>query len=192
MPLRSKMAGSRCDEAVMLQKALSFLRKIAAPMLRKKSSAFVRHAAQKDAQQFATLHTQGDFSHAWSLGEFEGFLADRSVLADVLCDPSRPDRLYGFILSRRASDEAEILTIVLARAVRGRGWSRVLLGQHLAHLAGKGVSTLYLEVEDGNQPARALYEAQGFTVIGKRPGYYRRPDGSQALALVMRLSLAGL
>jgi len=176
----------------MVLRLSQFLRKIAAPMLRKKSSAFVRHAAQKDAQQFATLHAQGDFSHAWSLAEFEGFLADRSVLADVLCDPSRQDRIYGFVLSRRASDEAEILTIVLARAVRGRGWGRVLLRQHLAHLASKGVSTLFLEVEDGNQPARALYEAHGFAVIGKRPGYYQRPDGSAALALVMRLSLAEL
>lgn len=176
----------------MMQRTLSFLRKIAAPMLRKKTSAFVRHAAQKDAQYLAALHAQGDFSHGWSLAEFEGFLADRSVLADVLCDPSRPDRLYGFVLSRRAGDEAEILTIILARAVRGRGWSRVLLSHHLAHLASAGVSTLFLEVEDGNLPARALYEAHGFSVIGKRPGYYRRPDGSSALALVMRLSLAEL
>ena len=192
MQFRSRMVGSRCDESVMLKRLPQFLRKIAAPMLRKNSSAFVRHAAQKDAQQFAILHAQGDFSHAWSLAEFEGFLADRSVVADVLCDPSQPDRLHGYVLSRRAGDEAEILTIILARSVRGRGWSRVLLGQHIAHLASKGVSTLFLEVEDGNQPARALYEAQGFTVIGKRPGYYRRPDGSAALALVMRLSLAEL
>ena len=167
----------------------AFFRKIAAPLLRKKINPFFRFAAQKDAQQFATLHAQGDFSHAWSAAEFEAFLADRSVIADVLCDPARPERIYGFVLSRRAADEAEILTIVLARSVRGRGWSGGLLDHHIARLAHTGIAILFLEVEDGNHPAQALYESRGFAVIGKRPGYYRRRDGSEALALVMRRSL---
>ena len=175
----------------MLKRLESLFRKIAVVMLRKKTSAFVRHAAQKDAQQFAALHAQGDFSQTWSQPDFESFLTDRSVIADVLCDPSRPDRLHGFVLTRRAGDEAEILTITLAKAVRGRGWSRVLLSHHLSQLTRLGVTTLFLEVEDGNRPAMALYQQQGFTVIGKRPAYYRRRDGTEALALVMRLSLDG-
>jgi ribosomal-protein-alanine N-acetyltransferase len=185
------MAGSHFSEGSLMQRLLAPFRKIAALMLRKKTSAFVRHATQKDAQQFAALHAEGDFSQSWSQDDFEGFLTDRSVIADVLCDPSRPERLYGFVLSRRAGGEAEILTITLARAVRGRGWSRVLLSQHLSHLTSLGVATLFLEVEDGNRPAMALYQSQGFKVIGKRPAYYHRRDGSQALALVMRLTLGG-
>jgi ribosomal-protein-alanine N-acetyltransferase len=175
------MAGLRFNEQALMQRLIAPFRKITALMLRKKKSAFVRHAAQKDAQQFAALHAEGDFSQSWSQDDFEVFLTDRS----------RPERLYGFVLSRRAGDEAEILTIALARAVRGRGWSRVLLSHHLSHLTNLGTATLFLEVEDGNRPAMALYQSQGFTVIGKRPAYYHRRDGSQALALVMRLSLGG-
>jgi len=173
----------------MRQRLLVPFRKIAALMLRKKTSPFVRHAALKDAQQFAKLHAEGDFSQTWSPDDFEGLLTDRSVIADVLCDPSRPERIYGFVLSRRAGDEAEILTITLARSVRGRGWSRVLLSHHIAHLASLDVATLFLEVEDGNRPAIALYRNQSFVEIGKRPAYYHRRDGTRALALVMRLSL---
>src|SRR5476649_854180 len=36
--------------------------------------------------------------------------------------------------------------------------SRNLLLTHLGHLAGRGVRTVFLEVEENNQPARRLYE----------------------------------
>ena len=45
---------------------------------------------------------------------------------------------------------------------RGRGLSRNLLLTHLGHLAGRGVRTVFLEVEENNQPARRLYDRAGF------------------------------
>ena len=163
--------------------------KIAALLLRKKSSPFVRPALQQDAPLLTALHAEGGFSSAWTLAEFEALLADRAVIADVLCDPARPARVYGFSLSRSAAGEAEILTIVLSQAVRGRGWGRVLLSHHAVHLASSGIATLYLEVEEDNRPARALYERFGFETLGKRPGYYKKRDGTTANALIMRCRL---
>jgi ribosomal-protein-alanine N-acetyltransferase len=32
---------------------------------------------------------------------------------------------------------------------------------------------IFIEVRESNVPARALYEASGFTVCGRRQGYYR-------------------
>jgi ribosomal-protein-alanine N-acetyltransferase len=64
-----------------------------------------------------------------------------------------------------------------------------LLNQHAARLAASGMTTLYLEVEEDNRPARALYERMGFDTLGKRPGYYKKRDGSAANALVMRCRL---
>ena len=52
-----------------------------------------------------------------------------------------------------------------------------------------GARALFLEVGADNPPARALYEAMGFRVIGARAAYYRRGDGPPADALIMRLSL---
>ena len=163
--------------------------KIAAVLLRKKTSPFVRPAQQNDAPLLSALYAEGGFSSSWTIPEFEALLADRAVIADVLCDPARPLRLYGFSLSRSAADEAEILTIVLSKSVRGRGWARVLLHQHATRLAASGIATLYLEVEEDNRPARALYEGMGFETLGKRPGYYKKRDGSTAHALVMRCRL---
>jgi ribosomal-protein-alanine N-acetyltransferase len=44
-------------------------------------------------------------------------------------------------------------------------------------------------VEDGNEPALALYRRLGFQSVGRRDGYYLRPDGSRAGALSMSLAL---
>ena len=53
-------------------------------------------------------------------------------------------------MSRLAADEAEILSIAVDPGYRGRGLSRDLLLTHLGHLAGRGVRTVFLEVEENN------------------------------------------
>ena len=189
MRFRNKMAGSRCNEIVLMQRLLAPFRKIAALMLRKKTNPFVRFAAQKDSPTLARLHKDGGFGQHWTAQDFEVFLADRSVIADILCDPAHPPTAYGFILSRKIAHEAEILTIVLARTIRGRGWARVLLSRHLARLGQEGVETLFLEVEEDNRPARALYQSSGFVTVGKRPGYYVKAGGQTANALIMKRDL---
>ena len=73
---------------------------------------------------------------------------------------------------------------------RGRGLSRNLLLTHLGHLAGRGVRTIFLEVEENNQPARRLYEWAGFGVVGRRERYYQQPGGEQLNALLMRRDLS--
>ena len=59
------------------------------------------------------------------------------------------------------------MSIAIAAGHRGRGLSRHLLLTHLGHLAGRGVRTVFLEVEENNQPARRLYERAGFGVAGR-------------------------
>ena len=90
---------------------------------------------------------------------------------------------------RSALDEAEILSLALARTARGRGHSHRLLSRHLHTLAHAGIAQVHLEVEEGNAPALALYRRLGFVEAGRRPGYYARPDGSRASAWSMTLTL---
>jgi [ribosomal protein S18]-alanine N-acetyltransferase len=51
------------------------------------------------------------------------------------------------------------------------------------------VRTLFLEVEEGNTAALALYARQGFTEVSRRAAYYRKSDGSAANAIIMRRTL---
>ena len=99
-------------------------------------------------------------------------------------------KTIGFAVSRMGADEAEILSIAIDVRNRGRGLSRNLLLTHLGHLAGRGVRSIFLEVEENNAPARRLYERAGFSVVGRRERYYRQENGEQLNALLMRRDLS--
>jgi ribosomal-protein-alanine N-acetyltransferase len=149
-------------------------------------AALVEPATLRDAPKLAQLHG-ASFHRGWGEAEFEGMLTERNTLVHRL----RLGRtVVGFAVSRMAADEAEILSIAIAPGHRGRGLSRHLLLTHLGHLAGRGVRTVFLEVEENNQPARRLYERAGFGVAGRRERYYRQPGGEQLNALLMRRDLS--
>ena len=98
------------------------------------------------------------------------------------------DEPVGFLVTRRASDEAEIITIGARPSVQRRGVARQLLQSHMVALAANGIRQLFLEVRASNAAAQGLYRACGFTEAGRRRGYYRRSDGVED-AVVMRREL---
>jgi [ribosomal protein S18]-alanine N-acetyltransferase len=120
----------------------------------------------------------------------------RHDLAELLAAPGVTGLLFqaegrdaGIALCRVAADEAELLTIAVRPAERQRGAGRRLLTAVIDRVREAGARALFLEVGADNPPARALYEAMGFRVVGTRSAYYRRGDGPPADALIMRLSL---
>jgi [ribosomal protein S18]-alanine N-acetyltransferase len=149
-------------------------------------TAAVEPATLRDAAALAQLHG-ASFHRGWGEGEFETMLTERNTLVHRL---RLGRKIIGFAVSRMAADEAEILSIAVAASQRGRGLSRNLLLTHLGHLAGRGVRTVFLEVEENNRPARRLYDRAGFTVAGRRERYYRQADGEQLNALLMRRDLS--
>jgi ribosomal-protein-alanine N-acetyltransferase len=146
----------------------------------------VEPASLRDATRLAQLHG-ASFHRGWGESEFESMLIERNTLVHRL---RIGRKTIGFAVSRMAADEAEILSIAVASSYRGRGLSRNLLLTHLGHLAGHGVRTVFLEVEENNQPARRLYERAGFGVAGRRERYYRQASGEQLNALLMRRDLS--
>ena len=149
-------------------------------------TAVIEPATQRDAARLAQLHG-ASFHRGWGEAEFEAMLSERNTLVHRL---RQGRKIIGFAVSRLAVDEAEILSIAVAADQRGRGLSRDLLMTHLGHLAGRGVRTIFLEVEENNQPARRLYERAGFAVAGRRERYYREANGEQLNALLMRRDLS--
>jgi ribosomal-protein-alanine N-acetyltransferase len=138
-------------------------------------------ARPADAAAIAAVHA-ASFQRGWDEDEIHRLLLD----GDVVAHRATAGRtLIGFILSRRAAGEAEILSVAVAPAWRRRGLSRPLLDLHLRRLAGLGVRSVFLEVGDNNAPARALYRRAGFHEVGQRQGYY----GGGAAALVLRRDL---
>jgi ribosomal-protein-alanine N-acetyltransferase len=142
-------------------------------------------AGPQHASDIAALHAQA-FRRGWSEDEVDALLTDRAVLGDCA---SVNGKFAGFILSRRAADEAEILSVAVPDRLRGHGVGRALLDLHLRRLAGLGVRAVFLEVEEGNEPALKLYRRAGFRQVGQRPNYYAQPSGRPAPALVLRRDL---
>jgi len=149
-------------------------------------TAVVEQASLRDTARLAQMHA-ASFHRGWGEGEFELMLRDRNTLVHRL---RLGRKVIGFAVSRMAADEAEILSIAVDAAYRGRGLSNNLLLTHLGHLAGRGIRTIFLEVEENNAPARRLYEKTGFAVVGRRERYYKQPDGEQLNALLMRRDLS--
>jgi [ribosomal protein S18]-alanine N-acetyltransferase len=149
-------------------------------------ATLVEAASQRDAARLAQLHG-ASFHRGWGEGEFENMLTERNTLVHRL---RRGRKVIGFAVSRMAADEAEILSIAIDADERGRGLSRNLLLTHLGHLAGRGVRSVFLEVEENNQPARRLYEWAGFGVVGRRERYYQQAGGEHLNALLMRRDLS--
>jgi [ribosomal protein S18]-alanine N-acetyltransferase len=148
----------------------------------------LRRLVQADAPAMAELHAAG-FHRGWSVAEIEALLADRTV--DGLGAGRGRDGavLDGFVLSRLAAGEAEILTIAVSRRARGHGIGRMLLESHLGRLAAAGTREIFLEVDEANAAARALYARQAFVEVGRRKAYYARQDGTRGTALVLRRGL---
>jgi len=146
----------------------------------------IEPAAGRDVPRLAQIHG-ASFHRGWGEGEFESMLTERNTLIHVL---RMGRKVIGFSVSRIGADEAEILSIAIDASHRGRGLSQNLLLTHLGHLAGRGVRTVFLEVEENNQPARRLYEHTGFVVVGRRDRYYRQIGGEHLNALLMRRDLS--
>ena len=149
-------------------------------------AAVVEPASLRDAPALAQIHG-ASFHRGWGESEFDSMLTERNTLVHRL---RMGRKVVGFSVSRMAADEAEILSIAVAESHRGRGLSHNLLLTHLGHLAGRGVRTVFLEVEENNRPARRLYERAGFTVVGRRDRYYRHAGGAPLNALLMRRDLS--
>ncbi|WMT87078.1 ribosomal protein S18-alanine N-acetyltransferase [Pelagibacterium sp. 26DY04] len=148
------------------------------------SGLHIARGEVRDAPALARLHA-GGFYRGWPTTDFEAYLADPATTpAYVAVDAKRT--VFGFAILRLAEDESELLTIAVDPKKRGKGLGRALLSAAFADLAMSPVRTIFLEVDETNASAIALYRRFGFAEIGKRKGYYPKPDGSAATALVMR------
>jgi ribosomal-protein-alanine N-acetyltransferase len=133
-----------------------------------------------DLAQLAAIHAES-FAAPWSA----------PALAELLAAPGtfafHDDG--GFILARLAAEEAEILTLAVARAKRRRGIGANLVRCAATHAAQRGVERLFLEVASANEAAQRLYRGLGFREVGRRKDYYALGAGKFADALILRCNL---
>lgn len=118
---------------------------------------------------------------AWSAETFWSELArpETRCYTGVL---DAADRLVGYAGLMVTGAGADVQTLAVAAAARGRGLGARLLRHLLAAADERGARTVLLEVRRDNGPALALYARHGFEQIARRSSYY----GPGQDAVIMR------
>jgi len=127
------------------------------------------------------------FGEAWSTAQLGGALGVADTWAQVGTDAAEP---FGFSLTRRILDEAELMLVAVLPGERRRGLGRCLVEGAMETAGRRGARRMFLEVRDGNLAALHLYESLGFTAAGRRQNYYTGPGGERFDAITMRRDLA--
>lgn len=120
------------------------------------------------------------FPNYWNIDAFNDFFSVEGTQALLAGEPT-----IGMMVYRTHFEQADIITIAVLAEHRRKGLARIMLDKALADMQINGVQAIFLDVEDGNLAAIALYEGLGFSVVRRRRQYYRQKDGTCTDALVM-------
>ncbi len=93
--------------------------------------------------------------------------------------------LIGYAFVSIILDEGHLLHITVDPIHQGKRLGRYLLEQVLKLGDQHQLATIFLEVREGNTPARALYDRIGFNQVGVRKGYYPCHVNGREDAIVM-------
>ena len=145
----------------------------------------LRPATGDYAAAFAAVHATA-FDAPWSAEEIRTLAQGHGAFA--FAAETSDGGIAGFILCRIIAGEGEVLTLAVRPDHRRRGVARALTEAAVA-VAAINAHSMFLEVAADNLGALALYETLGFERVGRRPGYYARPLGEGADAIVMRRTL---
>lgn len=150
------------------------------------SGLHIEPAQARDAEACANLHAKS-FYRGWPRQDIEAYLMDPDTPTLVACDARR--NIAGFAMLRILGDDVELMTIAVDRKHQGKGVGEALLRACFEDLMMTPAKRMVLEVAADNPSALRLYQKLGFAKISERRGYYARPDGQPATALVMARDL---
>ncbi|RSX56099.1 ribosomal-protein-alanine N-acetyltransferase RimI [Bifidobacterium dolichotidis] len=126
--------------------------------------------AEDTADEDTVLHSTSGASEA-------GNSADAGLANQQLC---------GYAGFWYDGDDAEIMTIGVAKQFQQQGRGARLLQALIDAAREQGANRMLLEVRTDNEPALALYEHFGFERLGLRKRYYM-PEGKDAYTMVLEL-----
>jgi len=150
------------------------------------ADARVRRATRADLLDVFRIE-QSVFQQPWPYSAFEHQLGTPGFLVAEAGEPGTG--VAGYVVVDEVPGHGRPLGHVKNLAVRperrGEGYGKLLLARGLAALADRGARSAKLEVREGNDAARGLYESFGFEYLRTLPGYYA--DGEDAYVLVASL-----
>ena len=127
------------------------------------------------------------FKTPWSRAAFRYEIVQNRVARCVVVRTE--GAIAGYLCLWEIGHEIHVTNLAVHPHRRGQGVARALLHVMLEDGRSRGVTLAFLEVRPSNTEALGLYESLGFSVIGRRKGYYFDTGED---ALVMETRLAGV
>jgi len=146
-------------------------------------SYFIRAAEESDLNEISRIEKE-NFSEPWTFDSFKSCLNSETARFFSLIDGE--ERICGYFLFYFSSEEAELMTIAVDKALRGRGLGHRLIRAMKKEASDLGLKQIILEVRESNESAKALYRSEDFQIIGVRKRFYRFPEEN---ALVERFCI---
>jgi ribosomal-protein-alanine N-acetyltransferase len=143
----------------------------------------LRAAEVSDLDAIAAIERRA-FSDPWSRASFGSMLGEAAVCFLVAMVD---DQLAGYIVAWFIGGDGEVGNVAVDERFRGQGIGDRLLEAALAEGRRRRVESVYLEVRESNAAAQRMYDRRGFSRVGRRRRYYRRPEED---ALILRLVLS--
>ncbi|PKK40222.1 Ribosomal-protein-S18p-alanine acetyltransferase [Clostridiaceae bacterium JG1575] len=137
----------------------------------------IRRMTASDVAAVHRISTQS-FAGPWSKEAIEAELQNSAASYWVA---EEDQEILGFIGIWCVLDEANIINVAVDPSQRRKGIAQRLMDVLWMSLPTEGIRTVFLEVRLSNDPARAFYEKNGFSIIGRRKGFYF--DGEDALLM---------
>ena len=141
----------------------------------------IKSLTKLDAQKIIGLYS-GDFSDGWNKDMLlSAFDTERFYALGKILDGD----LIGIITFMVSGADADLETIYVRGDFRKQGVASELLDSAVSLLKTQKIEKFFLEVREGNVPARKFYVKKNFTEVSVRKKYYS--DGENALVMVKEL-----
>lgn len=143
----------------------------------------VRPMTVEDIKQVAEIERLS-FTIPWSEQAFLNELENNRLALYLVVEG--PPGVVGFVGMWCIVDEGHITNIAIHPDWRGRGLAKKLMETLLQEARQRGLVAVTLEVRPSNTAGQRLYRSLGFTVAGRRRGYYQ-DNGEDALLMWLYL-----
>lgn len=147
----------------------------------------IRPMTAGDLAEVLALERSSESAPHWDNAAWAACLEDSpgQALRRIALTAEREGQVAGFavlrLLTAPEGGEAELESIVVAPAMRGRGLGFLLMQSVLAAARAHRARKLELEVRASNHAAIRLYRRAGLAETARRRGYYRAPDEDAVL-----------
>jgi [ribosomal protein S18]-alanine N-acetyltransferase len=131
----------------------------------------IRSLEPRDVEEILAIQSHCPKIAQWSAWDYER-VARQEMAGWVI---EEEERLAGFIVARRLSEDLEILNLAVRPENRRRGAGAALLKTAFAWSEKFHAQKIFLEVRESNLAAIRFYQRHGFEVSGRRPKYYVAP-----------------